>query len=154
MALKMSYIPAQFRVRIEFTKQDCDESSKQPTDLRDRVLSKLDSEVKKGQLEAYLLFMERLDDMWKMIRKSKQSADTLLAITHANGVPPMPEVVVAKDPSGDDDVLALLSINATASLVKTWRVELFHFKVRKTLIDLGIKRLPNPGQLHGLYLQA
>jgi hypothetical protein len=150
----MTYIPAQYRVRVEFTKFDCDDSRKPPDDLELRVLSKLDSEVKKGKLESYLLFMDRLTSMWKMIRKSKQPEDTVIAITLANGLPPMPEVEVKKGKNDNDDILGRVTVNAPSSVVKTWRQDLFQFKIRKALLDLGVKELPSPGQSHGLYLQA
>lgn len=148
----MSYIPAQQRVRFEFTKEDCDQSRHPPDDLELRMLSKLDSEIKKGNLESYLTFMDRLKGMWKTIRKSKQDPETLIAVTLANGCPPMPEVVVK--PGRDAEALGFLTINATPEIILSWRLELFQFKIKKSLLDLKIQGEPSYGQLHGIFLDA
>jgi uncharacterized protein len=150
----MSYIPAQCRIRVEFTKEDCDESRKPPSDIEERVRTKLDSEISKGNITYYEMHLDLLKKIWTKIRKSKIEDEELIAVTIAMGGPEFPELEISMMKETAAGVIGLLSINATAKVAKSWNLDQFCLFVQRQLKEQKSKKSANPAQLQGLYLRA
>lgn len=150
--VKITYIPAQYRVRVEFTKADCLLSPEPPEDIIERAKAKLRRERKNGNVAFYRVFKTRLFTMWDALRANDDPPETRVAITVATGAPPMPGIVV--EPSAEPGCLAKLTITASAEQVANWRFKLFKLTVGKYLRRLGIHEVADAGHLHGLWMRA
>ena len=62
---KMTYIPAQFRVRVEFTRADCLAAPEPPPELLERAKEKLRGERAAGNVAFYRIFKTRFERTWR-----------------------------------------------------------------------------------------
>lgn len=154
MAVKLSYIPAQKRVRVVFSKEDCDDDKKPPADLEIRAVSKLDTETSKGNIHFYELHMDRLKTIWAKVRKSKENDETMIAVTIATACSEFPQVKIVAIKEKNDGTIASISITATKEEVEKWRIDEFCLFIQKSLREQNSKKSANPAQLQSFYYRA
>ncbi len=150
---KITYIPAQYRVRVEFTRADCLERAEPPPDLLERAKEKLRAEREAGRVAFYRIFKTRLDRIWTELRVADVPPDTSVAVTLVTGAPPMPGIEVDAAAT-DAGCLAYLSVTAAPAEVRAWPFRLFKLTVGKGLRRLGITDAASAVDIHAAWLRA
>jgi len=150
--IKITYIPAQFRVRVEFTKAQCLASDAPPPDLMERAKAKLRQEKKRGNVAFYRIFKTRLERLWQTMRHADVPADAKVALTLVTGAPPLPGILI--NHPLDDGSVARLSFEAPPDVLATWRLELVKLTIGKLIRELKITAIPDPAQIHAAWLRA
>lgn len=152
MGPKLTYIAAQFRVRVEFTRSDTLRTPQPPADLLARAQKKLAAEQSQGNIAFHVFFVDRLERMWSLLRNSSLSPDTVVAVTLAAGAPAMKglhlEVVANKH------YLGKLTITKSAEEIRLLRFETFKLILQKQLQEKGVSVVPDFAHIHALYLRA
>ncbi len=148
---KMTYISAQYRVRVEFTRADC-LASDLPPDIIERATAILRRERAAGRVAFYRIFKTRFEHMWAELRDAQVPEETLVALTVATGAPPMTGIELV--PSQEPEILARLTIAAPPATVGGWRFKLFKLTVGRYLRRMGINEVASPAHLHALWLRA
>ncbi|MFK7874059.1 MAG: FapA family protein [Oligoflexales bacterium] len=157
LSIKMIYIPAQHRVRVELSRFICSQSDQPPSDLMDRAVIKLEKEVDLGNLEFYRFFETRLCRLWKILRESKIPEHEKVGLTVATGSPSLPGIQV--EPVLDKKLLKLgviskISLTASAKEISSWRFKTFKLKVGYMLRQRHIMDVASASQLYGLWYRA
>jgi len=149
--IKLTYLPAQARIRLVISKAACDRSATPPEDVVQRAVKRLEKDVADGTLAFYNLYRDRLDNVWKRMRSMKFKPDKKVAVTIAAGAPLMPEIQVTAGPA---PFLASLTINAGPEKISTWRFEFLKLTVQKRMTELGIVGHPDFAMLQAVYCRA
>jgi uncharacterized protein (DUF342 family) len=149
--IKLSYLPAQARIRLVISKAACDRSPLPPEDLIQRATKRLEQGVADGSLAFYKLYTDRLTLAWQRLRAMKFKPDKKIAVTLAAGAPPMPEIVVTAGPA---PFLASLTINASAEKISGWKFEFVKLTVQKQLQEMQISEHPDSAMLQAVFLRA
>lgn len=149
---KITYIAAQYRVRVEFTRADCLTAEEPPADLLERAKEKLRAERAAGRVAFYRIFKTRLHRMWQQLRDAKVPESTKVGVTVVTGAPHLPGIEVTAGRGGSD--IAHISISAEAAVVRTWRYRLFKLTVGKYLRRQGIKNILDAASLEAIWLRA
>lgn len=149
---KLTYIPNQTRIRCEFTKAMADALAHAPYDLMERARKKLETEKSKGNIEFYYTYETRLARIWETLRKTKVESDTVVGVTLASGCPSLPGLKV--ELTNDDYAIGRITIDNNRQEILGWQH--FHLKlaVKHQLQQLGSKAIPNPAQIHRLWIRA
>ena len=84
---KLSYIPAQYRVRLELSATDISMHESVPESLIERTKKRLDKEVAAGTIIDYKLDEEGLNEIWSALRSSILGPKEKISITVAVGIP-------------------------------------------------------------------
>lgn len=150
--LKMSYIPAQYRVRVEFTKTDTSSAETPPDDLIVRAKKKLESEQAKEKISFFVLYESTLKDTWARMKASDEAPDAMVAVTLGCGVPLMRGLIVEKSPK--NDALALLTIQAPKSEVANWKYKYVELAVKRKLDELDITFGVDTASIQSLLMAA
>lgn len=150
---KLSYIPSQHRVRCEFFKRHALKFTAPPVDLLQRAKQKLEAEVQQGHLEFYEFFSARLSRMWRVMQSTRSVDDHPVVVTLAAGAPPMPGLAV-KPTDVDPSVIAHVTIDADLATVRSWNHRSLRLKISHEISRHGVQGLPNPAQVHALWLKA
>jgi len=150
--IKMTYIAAQYRVRVQFTKADCMAHPAPPAYLLERAKNKLRAERDQGHIAFYRIFKTRLEKTWELLRGADEEPDTLVAVTLATGAPMLPGVTVRL--SETDSHLADLSITAPPHVVEGWGFKTFKQYVGKQLLLLDVTGVPDSAHLHSAWIRA
>lgn len=150
--IKMTYIPAQFRVRAEITVADAKSSPLPPPDLMMRVQKKMQAEKDAGHIASFYCYEERLQKIWQTLRTLADNNE-MVALTLACGTPEIKGIEVKRGPEGTQ-IFGTLSISATPEELHTWRYPLIKLVVQSKLKALGIQTAPNPARIHALWLKA
>jgi uncharacterized protein (DUF342 family) len=148
---KITYIPAQFRVRVEFSRADT-LAAPAPPELLERAKRILRRERAAGRVAFYRIFKTRFERMWAELRAANLPEDTRVAVTLVTGAPPMPGIALT--PGDRPGVLARLSVTAAPDVVRGWRFKLFKLTVGRLLRRMGATEVANPAHLHALWLKA
>lgn len=151
--IKLSYIPAQYRVRIEITKALVTERPVFPEDVLERARKKLKDESAHHRLAFHFFFEERARRVWQLLSKGAFPLDTTVGVTLATGAPLIPGIEVGLS-QVDEKIQVRLTLNIAKDELKQYRWELFKLNVIKQLQEHQVQTLPNPAQLHALYLRA
>lgn len=151
-AIKLSYIPAQYRVRLELLPEQCRQMSEPPAEILQRARSKMEAERAAGHIGCYHIYEERLRKVWQTIRDNPFISNIPVAVTLACGAPDLPGIVVEK--ANESGIIALLSMTAPAAEIRGWRFPLIKFIVQERLRQLQINESPNPAAIHALWLRA
>lgn len=149
--IKMTYIPAQFRVRLEFSKEDTLASAHPPQDILERAKNKLRREKEKGLISFYQIETDRLQAIWDSLRASVEPLNTRLAMTIVTGTPAMPGLILTK--SEDDEALAYLSVSSFDHLNEAWGYKPFKVSVNHFLSKMGIMKKADPAHLHAAWVR-
>jgi uncharacterized protein (DUF342 family) len=150
--VKLTYVALQRRVRCEFTKQDCDARLEPPADIIERTKAKLQSEQTAGEIAVFQIFRTRLNIMWQMLRDSKESRDTKVAVLVGAGSPAMPGLMVTKGRSPTE--LGRMTITAAPSAAVSWKPYFLKLMVEHQMRGLGENRPVNPVQMIRIWLRA
>ena len=150
--IKMTYIAAQYRVRVQFTKADCMAQPVPPAQLLERAKAKLQRERRGGHIAFYRIFKTRLEKMWAVLRAADEPLDTLVAVTLATGAPLMPGVEVRLADGGN--ALGYLTISAAADVVEAYGFRPFKLFIGKRLLTQGVTAVPDPAHLHAAWIRA
>ncbi len=150
--IKMTYIPAQFRVRAEITVADAKSSPLPPADLMMRVQKKMQMEKQAGHIASFHCYEDRLQKIWQTLRTLSDDKE-MVALTLACGAPEIRGIEVSRGVEGSK-TFATLSITATPEELHTWRYPLVKLAVQTKLKALGIQTAPNPARIHALWLKA
>ncbi len=148
---KLTYLPAQARIRLVLTKAACDRSLHPPEDVIKRAVARLDQGVQDGSLAFYNLYNARLELLWQRMRSAKFKPEKKIALTLAAGTPPLPEIKVIPGPA---PFIASLTIDATTEKVSTWRFEFVKLTVQRRLAELEIKAHPDSAMLQAIFVRA
>ncbi len=150
--IKMTYIAAQYRVRVQFTKADCMSQPVPPPQLLERAKAKLRRERRQGHIAFYRIFKTRLEKMWAVLRAADEPLDTLVAVTLATGAPLMPGVEVRLANGGN--AIGYLTISAAADVVEAYGFRPFKLFIGKRLLTQGVTAVPDPAHLHAAWIRA
>lgn len=149
---KLTYIGAQFRVRVEFRRSDTLRIPQPPADLLARAKAKLTAEQNQGNIAFYFFFADRLERMWTILRESQLNPETVVAVTLAAGAPAVTGIQV--DASSHKHSLAKLTITKDTKEFRTLRFETFKLIIQKQLQDKGVSAVPDFAHIHAIYLRA
>jgi hypothetical protein len=151
-ALKLSYNATLMRVRVELSRNACQDSETPPADLIARAKTKLEVVKGQGDVAFFVCYESRLNEAWKALRALPESeGDRRFVLTIGAGAPLLPGIKVEK---GQDKVLAFLSVEAPQDSTSHWRYEWFKLIVTKRLRELGIKDTPNNAQIFAVFARA
>ncbi len=150
--IKLSYIPSQYRVRVEFTKADTNASPLPPPDLMQRAKKRLTAELENGHLDFYRFFQRRLVKMWQFIRSSYEEDSTSVEVTLAMGAP---KIDIQIKESKEPNILCLISIKEPVDELIKLKFHILKLSIGKAIRDSGIKDdVPDPAHIHAIYLRA
>lgn len=150
---KLTYIAAQFRVRVEFTRADTLSSPQPPAELITRAKKKLLAEHKQGNIAFYAFFADRLERMWARLREDDQlGPETAVAVTLATGGPQFKGILI--EPGQDNRFLAKLTITTPPHDFQLLRFETFKLLIQFHLQEKGIKAIPDFAHLHAIYFRV
>ncbi len=151
--LKLSYNAALLRVKCEIPRSVCLQSDVPPADLLARAKAKMEAIKTAGDVAFYLVYEQRLLDVWKALRDVKDEPESRrVIVTLAAGARALPGLKVEK--AATEKALVNLSIDAPRDATAAWRYEWFKLAVVKRMRDLGIKEAPNGAQLYGAFTRG
>lgn len=150
---KLTYIAAQFRVRVEFTRADTLNSPQPPAELITRAKKKLAAEHQAGHIAFYAFFADRLERMWVRLRESEElSPQTTVAVTLASGAPLHKGILLEVNPQ--HRTLGKLTITTAAKDFQRMRFETFKLLVQFHFQEKGVTAPPDFAHLHAIYLRV
>ena len=151
--VKIAYVAATFRVKLEFTRKAALASPKPPADVMQRAKAKMEAVQKDGAIGFFLTYPERLDRVWTALRNAtSEPEDTTLSLTLAAGAPDIAGIKISK--SDNPKIHLMLSIDSPATEVANWRFEWFKLCVARRAKELSIAGPANPAQLQAALLKA
>ena len=92
---KLTYIPAQYRVRLELSANDIAMNESMPANLLQRARARLDKEVASGLIVDYMLDVEELNQIWARLRSSVFKPKEKISVTIATGIPKLEGIEVS-----------------------------------------------------------
>lgn len=150
---KLSYIPNQFRVRCEFTKEYCDAHPQPPEHLLERAIRKLALEMALGQVAEYSFFESKLNQVWQVFRESSEPQDSKIAITLASGAPNFNGLRIEK--SDDQESLVSISIDLDSeTFEKAVSRDLFKYRVGKIIRSYYTNYIYDLSDIYGIWFTA
>jgi uncharacterized protein (DUF342 family) len=151
--IKISYVAATFRVKVEFTRKAALSATKPPSDLMQKAKAKIEAVQREGSIGFFLTYPERLERIWTAMRDaSSEPEDLSVNVTLAAGAPDISGIQVAA--ADNPKVHHILTIDAPASEVANWRFEWFKLCVARRTRELGIQGPANPAQLQAALIKA
>lgn len=152
--IKLSYVGAQFRVKLELCKDICLQTPQPPEDILKRAKAKMESIKASKEIDFYLFYQDKLKLLWNSLAANKSiPGNKKLSFTLAEGCPPLPGVTVK--PIGlDNKTIATITISAQPSQIASWKPDWLELLVNKTLQDSGHTNQVNSSQIYGTWLKA
>jgi uncharacterized protein (DUF342 family) len=151
-ALKLSYNATLMRVKVELSRNACQDSESPPVDLIARAKTKLEVVKGQGDIVFFVCYESRLNEAWKALRALPESeGDRRFVLTIGAGAPLLPGIKVEK---GQNKALAFLSVDAPKDSTAHWRFEWFKLIVLKRLRELAIKETPNNAQIFAVFARV
>ena len=152
---KLTWIPAQYRVRVEFPCALCRQLPRPPDDLMERARARLEAEVARGNLAFYRTFTTRMERIWQHLREEPPADRVIVAVTLAAGAPPLPGISVrVPEPGEECPGIGWLNVTAPAEAMADLSFEVFKLTVGYLLRRQGVSRVPDPARIHGALLRA
>ena len=148
---KLSYIPAQYRVRYELGAQEIAANETIPQSIIDRATVRLEKEVEAGNIKDFLLDEEELSSLWEKLRKSILKPKEKISITVGIGIPDLKGVIVAK---GQGLFACRVSIDLSKEKKKDISFRMIVNYVTFSLVKQGIKNSFSLSELHQLWIKA
>lgn len=145
----VTYIPRQFRIRAEFSRDFALSSPKPPPEIMVRVISHLEQEEVQGKIAFYRFFETRWESVWEAMRRSDEPGSTRVAVTLASGAPPSPGINV--DISEKEEELGKLTITMDPADLANIHFQTFKLIIGHKLRNNGITKVCDPAQLHGIW---
>ena len=151
-SVKIAYSAAATRVRCEFSRSLALTQDAPPDDILKRVKAKMDAVKSTGEIAFYVTYERRFLDCWTALRQAEDSAgDRIVTLTLAAGSPDLTGLIV--EPVTSDKAIITIATATPATRTETWKWEWFKLWIRRRVLELGIKSVPNSAQLYGAFLK-
>jgi uncharacterized protein (DUF342 family) len=147
---KISYNPEKRRVRLVLSGKYCAQTEAPPATIMKKAVARLSKAKEAGEISSLKLFEERLQQVWKELRKSPTASEII--ITLGQGWPLLKGVTVK--PSQVKNAIAEISIESPTSETKNWRLDWLVLEVEQQLAMIGISERPSPAKLHTILYNA
>lgn len=157
--LKLSYVAAQFRVKIELPYKVCQNLPVPPQDIIARANAKMISIRDKGEIGFFEIYEEKFKKLWNFYRKMHNPHAESIVFTLAEGCPILKgidvEVVQNTDPKNKGDrTLALISLQGTPAELGNWKLDWIILHLNRYLSLNNIEQKVNPSHVHGAFIRA
>lgn len=150
--IQLSYSAQLCRVRCEISRAQALSSERPPYDLVNRARAKLEAMKKVGEIEFFMVFETRLQEVWSSLQQAAHLPETARCVlTLGAGAPVCPTLEIEALVS--DNVLGNLSAGPLSGSALQWPYEWFKLNVGRVLRNLGIRELPHDAQLSAYWLK-
>lgn len=152
--IKLAYLASAFRIKAEITKEQAMSSDRAPADLVQRAGKKFESLKGSGEISCYLIYEERLHEIWQLLRSNKSiDPKEVISFTLAEGAPDLsPYLQIQLTPQSKS--VCNITFKANNAQIKQINVDSIGVTILQMLSERGDERRPNSAQIFGSWLHA